>query len=84
MSTIRSFRTGKPRIGSTVAFVEQAVVRVGLDRELVPPRLLAAQLRVVAPDLEREGDLAGRAHLLAVGALEDLAEAHQYFRSIGT
>src|SRR5207342_1920252 len=70
--------------------VEQPVVGVGLDLELVPPRLLAAELRVVTADLQGQGDLVPGSRGAKVRALEDLAQAfgcgggHQYFRSMGT
>ena len=70
--------------------VEEPVVGIGLDLELVPPRLLAADLGVVTADPERERDPVRRAGGAEVRALEDLAQAfgcgggHQYFRSMGT
>jgi hypothetical protein len=68
--------------------IEQAVVRIGLDRELVPPGLLAAHLGVVPADLERDRDAVARAHREGIRGVEHLAEItglrHQYFRSIGT
>src|ERR687892_2460017 len=67
--------------------VEQPVVRFALDRELVPPRFLAAGLRIVAADPERQRDPSAGAGRAAVGCLQDVAETvavvHQYFRSIG-
>src|SRR5918994_2661032 len=67
--------------------VEEPVVWFALDRELVPPRLLAAGLGVVAADPERQRDPSTCAGRAAVGCLQDVAETvavvHQYFRSIG-
>src|ERR687898_3213659 len=67
--------------------VEEPVVWFALDRELVPPRLLAAGVRVVAADPERQRDPSTCAGRAAGGCLQDVAETlavvHQYFRSIG-
>ena len=54
--------------------VEQPVVGLGLDLELVPPGLLAAELRVVAADLDRQRDLPARAAHRAIGGVEHVAQ----------
>ena len=64
--------------------VQQPVQRIGLDGELVPA-VFVADLRVVAADLQREGDGGGGLLLGAFGGLQGVCGGrHQYFLSIGT
>ncbi len=66
--------------------LDEAVERVGLHGELVPPRVLR-DLGVEAADLQREHDRArGRtARAAALGVLQHVGRGrHQYFLSMGT
>src|SRR4030065_552477 len=77
MSTMRSFSTGRPRIGSPRALG-------GGPRARPPPE--SRELGVVARDLQGQRDLARPAGSSLIGRVENVADVgrHQYFLSAGT